>query len=305
MIRFAVRSRLLRYRAQRARRAHKRRDLNTAMRRYDALLRTAPPHVCSGATLEAVLRFRPRIFINAAEPFALRDLVAIVHPEESLIAYHLFWEDDIEFPADQEPCDHEVCWVVYDPDTLRLRRFLTYFHGRALEGRLCEEWRVAGWSRGNKALSAAPDNCAGTMDDRPALYVQWGKHGSLPYGWENMGGGTVRGEMLDAYRRLRTEGARNADHPLSRDWPSFFTGRWEDFVHFPREIDPAGFLTEGGRSYISRFANATIMRYVLRYNFGAKVEWPETLTLVHREPGQGAEPEVPVSTALHVAGGTR
>jgi hypothetical protein len=250
------------------------------MRRYDTLLRAAPPQTCSGDTLEAVLRFRPRIFTVPTEPFALRDVVAIIHPEQAVIAYHLFWEDDIEFPADQEPCDHELCWLVYDPELFRARRFLTYYHGRALEGEMHED------------------------GFRPSLYVQWGKHGSLPAGWEHLGGGTVRGDMREAYRRLSRHGVRNADHPLSRDWPNSFAGSWEAFTQFTEEIDPVGFLSQGSASYVTRFANATIMRYVLRYNFAAKIEWPDTLPLVRREGGplHGAEPEMPMPSAVNARG---
>ena len=31
-----------------------------------------------------------------------------MHPQRRLIAYHFFWEDDIDFPEDNDPCDHEA-----------------------------------------------------------------------------------------------------------------------------------------------------------------------------------------------------
>ena len=39
-------------------------------------------------------------------------------------------------------------------------------------------------------------------------------------------------------------------------------------------VDAQVLLRERGLAYVSRWANATINRWCLRYNFAAKTEWP-------------------------------
>ena len=106
--------------------------------------------------------------------FQLRDAAAIVHPDRRTIAYHLFWDDDIDFPDDNDPSDHEVVWCVISPDQRRLVAFYTYFHNRVLE-----------------APPEALRDAAAHLG-RPSVAVQWGKHGSMPVGWQaarDRGGG--------------------------------------------------------------------------------------------------------------------
>ena len=64
--------------------------------------------------------FAPRLVLVRGEFFPLKDIAAILHPEKPIIAYHLFWEDDLGFPSDNDPCDHEVVWIEYDPASLRV-----------------------------------------------------------------------------------------------------------------------------------------------------------------------------------------
>ena len=147
--------------------------------------------------------------------FPLKDAAAVLHPSERLIAYHLFWEDDIDFPEDNDPCDHEVVWVQFSRDRQSIERFWTYFHGRILEG-------------GEDALRDARRH-----EMRPRVNVQWGKHGSMPLGWESM---TIVGDAGDlerayyavgkpitlgeynrgTWQKLRKEGRRLIDHPMAR-----------------------------------------------------------------------------------------
>ena len=49
-------------------------------------------------------RFLPRVFTTAGEPFALKDLVVVIHPDKTqrLIGYHLVWEDDIDFLSEND-----------------------------------------------------------------------------------------------------------------------------------------------------------------------------------------------------------
>src|SRR5262249_23488311 len=117
---------------------------------------------------ELVRRFAPRVYTTPTEFFPLKDFAVIVHPSERLIAYHFFWEDDIDFPEDNDPCDHELIWVRYSADKRSIEGVLTYYHGKILEG-------------GQAAMEDARANGM-----RPRVNIQWGKHGSLLVGWEGM-----------------------------------------------------------------------------------------------------------------------
>src|SRR5215831_11005849 len=146
---------------------HLQRRLDEAAQHYAQLLRLAPLQSVDPVRREAILRFAPRVFQVVTDPFPLKDVVAIHHPDEPLIAYHFFWEDDIDFPDDNDPCDHELVWVRYDAQTNRLTNFSAYFHGRILSS--------------PAAVSDAHQN-----GERPRVNIQWGKHGSLPLGWESL-----------------------------------------------------------------------------------------------------------------------
>ena len=140
-------------------------------------------------------RFAPRVYVIASEFFPLKDFAVIVHPAERLIAYHFFWEDDIDFPEDNDPCDHELMWVRYSPDRISVEKIWTYFHGRILAG-------------GEAALSDAHRNRM-----RPRVNVQWGKHGSMPVGWEQLKIIADRGDArlrLDQVLVRRVTGAGGA-----------------------------------------------------------------------------------------------
>lgn len=221
--------------------AHGSRNLGVASHHYDDALKAAPAREPSLVERELMLRLAPRLFTVKGEPFPLKDAAAILHPTQPWIAYHLFWEDDIDFPDDNDPCDHEVVWVCYTSDG-RAEAVYTYYHGRILKG--------------------------GSRVD-----VQWGKHGSLPEGWREMR--PVMDDQRRTWLRLSTTGRQDAQSPLARGWPLKFDGSWDDFTRFNIEIDLAGALRRGGLMAVSCLNNAVINRRFLRYNFAAKTEWPE------------------------------
>ena len=214
-----------------------RRSLDEASDGYESVLELDPPRDPSAAQRALVQRLAPRVLTTETEPFVLRDVAAVLHPDAPVIAYHLFWDDDIDFPDDNDPSDHEVVWIRYRPDGT-LAGFWTYLHGRILDG-------------GEPALRDAAANAG-----RPAVLVQWGKHGSMPLGSE---GQTIEAAAteteagfypvgtpisLERYNRgtfekLSTAGARAADHPLARrgGWPRAFTGSWAAFSRFERALD--------------------------------------------------------------------
>jgi hypothetical protein len=252
---------------------HLQRRLDEAAVQYERLLRIAPAVSPSKQQEDAILRFAPRVFQARTDPFPLKDVVAIHHPVQPLIAYHFFWTDDIDFPDDNDPCDHELVWVRYDPSRRAVTDFYTYFHGRLLHS--------------SAALEDARRN-----EERPRVNVQWGKHGSLPFGWEELAiqadAGDSESRYLDlekpmrlvdynraAYTKLRNEGRRLIDHPLSRTWPRNFEGSWNDFVDFNKEVDIRLVMKQRRTMAVSLWNNAILQQQFLAYNFRPKTEWPE------------------------------
>jgi hypothetical protein len=112
----------------------------------------------SGAVAQLARSLAPVLFLQRDEWFPLERVVAVVHPERAIVAYHLLWRDDVHgsWIPFTVPTDQEVVWVGYD-STHAPRDVWTYWHGKILH----TSWRNRG----------------------PALIdVQWGKHGSLPRG---------------------------------------------------------------------------------------------------------------------------
>jgi hypothetical protein len=252
--------------------AHERRSLDEASAGYSRVLKAGPPADPTPEQLRIARRFAPRVYTTPSEPFPLKDFAVVIHPTEPLIAYHFFWEDDIDFPDDNDPCDHELMWVRYDPASGRLSGYATYFHGRIL---------VAP----KEAVEEANRN-----GGRPKVLAQWGKHGSMPLGWENLEiiadageserafyptGRPIRLEQYQrgTFQKLSTVGRESQDSPLARGWPVKFSGSWQDFVNFSRLVDPLEWLGRSGYIKVSCWNNAVIDRYFLRYNFRPKTEW--------------------------------
>ena len=253
---------------------HIKRCLDEASQEYAAALKLDPPAEATAEQTALARHFLPRLFTTTSEPFRLQDFAVILHPSRRLIAYHLFWEDDIDFPEDNDPCDHEVLWVEYAEDQKTIAGISTYFHGRILRG-------------GSEAIQEAKAHAG-----RPHINVQWGKHGSLLLGWEKVPIVAVEDDaekkfyplgrqitLLDynrgTYEKLTKEGRRLLEHPLGRGWPKKFVGSWQDFTNFSVLVDPGALLTSKQMLRVSRWNSATINQHFLRYNFRPKTEWPE------------------------------
>jgi len=230
---------------ERARAAHGKRRLGEASQGYAAILKSQPPAELSPDQWQRVLDLAPRLVGIAGDPFPLEDVVVLMHPTQPWIAYHLFWDDDIDFPEDNDPTDHEVVWVEYDSATFQSRSVATYFHGKILRH---------------------------PVQGRPVIGVEWGKHGSIPM---QDGRPAVEPDGLrQHWQRLSTTGSRLPDHPLARDWPKKFDGDWAAYRAFVTEIDPREFIQRKRFAWVSPWANAVIDQYALPYNFAAKQEWP-------------------------------
>jgi hypothetical protein len=255
---------------------HLERSLNEAAEAYDRALALDPPRDPNAIEWRRITAFAPRVFAHRDEPFALTDVAAILHPDTGSIAYHLFWEDDIDFPDDNEPSDHEVVWVQPSRDGRRVEHVWTYFHGRLLEA-------------GPEAIAEAQAN-----GGRAAVYVQWGKHGSMPRGWQQMrivaeegesDAGQTRADVpitlleynRGTWKKLATEGRRAPDNPLARraGWPDRFPGSWDAFQQFTRSMDLAARLARTKLALVSRWNSGPLNRWLVRYNFRPKTEWPD------------------------------
>lgn len=233
--------------------AHAKRNLGDSTPLYKQLLSLDPPVAPTAEQRALVLKFAPRLFNVPNEFFPLKDIAAILHPEKPIIAYHLFWEDDLGFPSDNDPCDHEVVWIEYDRATQRVTRVSTYWHGRIV------------------STEAAADD-ANAHGGRPWIGVEWGFHGSVP--WRAVGAVKVVDDILRDHWTRAHAGAKPPLDPLARGWPTRYAGDFAAFTTFTVPNDPRPMLRERELVYVSRWANATLNRYCLRYNFAAKTEWP-------------------------------
>lgn len=234
--------------------AHAKRNLGDSTPLYQQLLAAEPPLVPNAEQRKLVMKFAPRLHNVPDEFFPLKDFVAIVHPERPVIAYHLFWEDDLGFPSDNDPCDHEIVWIEYDPTTRNVTRVSTYFHGRIVS-------------------TEAATRDANTHDGRAWIGVEWGFHGSVP--WQSLGKVKVVDDILRAHWDTAHRGNKDrAPDPLARGWPTEYPGDFAAYTSFTVPNDPRPLLRERDLIYVSRWANATLNRYCLRYNFAAKTEWP-------------------------------
>ncbi|MFN7925960.1 MAG: hypothetical protein U0Q16_38030 [Bryobacteraceae bacterium] len=245
---------------------HLKRRLQEASETYTEALQLAHPRDANESEKAQILRFAPRLFVTPKEPFALKDAAAILHPSGAWIAYHLFWEDDIDFPDDNDPSDHEVIWVKLDQGRTAVAGVYTYFHGRIVQ-------------------APAPES------PRPRIAVQWGKHGSMPWDWKGI---PIEADESDArqtnghpftledynritWQKLSSIGRDSQGSPLGKGWPFKFDGKWEDFTRFVRPVDPVELLRKRGYIKVSCLNGAVINRHFLRYNFAAKTEWPQDL----------------------------
>lgn len=234
-----------------------RRNLGEAARWYQQVLDLEPPRAPSDAERRAILRHAPLLLTNPREFFPLKDVVAFHHPDRPLIAYHLFWEDDYNFPDDLEPCDHEQLWVAYDPGTGLVTEVRSFFHSQILGS--------------SEAVVEA-----NTHGGRPRIRVEWGLHGSLVAGWESLrfdNGGSPESWLDHNFRGVKT-GGRAKDHPLKRRWPAGFAGSWSDYLDFSAPVDPLVLLREKDLLFTGRWANALLQQCCLTYNFAVKYDWP-------------------------------
>ena len=141
--------------------------------------RPAPVAVAaSEAQVRTARALAPVLYLQRDERFELARVVAVVHPERPIVAYHLLWRDDVHgaWIPFTDATDQEVVWVGHD-SAGRPREVWTYWHGRILHRR---------WPADSGVGPGPADGLrTGTMpaDGRVGIDVQWGKHGSIPRGY--------------------------------------------------------------------------------------------------------------------------
>ena len=237
-------------------------ELRTAGRYYQSVLELYPPQNLSEAETSSILRYAPLLHVNKQECFDLMDVVAIHHPEETIIAYHLFWEDDYDFPDDYEPCDHEIVWVEYDAENEAVRNVQCFFHSYVLST--------------TTAVEVANQN-----NGQASVYIEWGKHGSLLDDWEQVqderGRYFARDLMKVDYEEV-SRGGRVPSHPLKRWWPEKFEGEYTDYLNFSKIVDTRHRLRNKPMMAKTEYANAILQQHFLLYNFHPKYDWPTQIS---------------------------
>ena len=126
--------------------------------------RPASPEVLPGALppndpgARLARSLAPVLFLQRDEWFPLERVVAVLHPQRRVIAYHLLWRDDVHgsWIPFTVPTDEEIVWVGYDT-TDAPTDLWSFWHGTILHS----TWR----DRGGVGIN-----------------VQWGKHGSFARG---------------------------------------------------------------------------------------------------------------------------
>ncbi|SFF94654.1 hypothetical protein SAMN04488025_109111 [Planifilum fulgidum] len=225
---------------------------------YRQVLEMEPPMELKEKEKRWIQKFCPLLLTTSKECFPLRDVVAIHHPTSPLIGYHLFWEDDYDFPDDCEPSDHEAIWIQYDPEREEVVKVMCWFHSRIIESEF--------------AVKEAHNN-----RQRAIIRVEWGKHGSLLCGWESMRdpltGIPLRKWLRKNYEQVKS-GGRMPAHPLKKFWPAGFDGTFEEYTDFSVPVDPREWLREKPLMFKTQWANAALFTQALHYNFHPKMEWP-------------------------------
>ncbi|OIO46935.1 MAG: hypothetical protein COS76_03130 [Candidatus Portnoybacteria bacterium CG06_land_8_20_14_3_00_39_12] len=194
------------------------------------------------------LSLAPILYCNKQEYFNLQDVYVIMHPEKPIIAYHLFWDDDIDFPNDQHPNDHEIIWVKYN-DAGAVVNLWTYWHGKILEQNFT----------------------AGDNNTRPVVYVQWGKHGLLPSNWNDKFSLRPKTEIFLHYLFWRYRYAHKSGE-IDKNWPKRYNGSFASYISFERQIDTKTIIKK--ENILTGLDVSVMIQSRYGENFKHKIEWP-------------------------------
>ena len=243
---------------------HLMRRLMEASNEYEKVLKLDPPRLSTEADLKLAVKYAPRLFVNPKEYFKIKDLVAVIHPAKPIICYNLFWEDDIDYPGNNDPSDHELLWIEFNQVNGKVVGVYTYFH---------------------KAILFTEESVkdANLHHQRAKVFGEWGEHGTLPLKWEKLhpeaifekiGKKIKIKNMAQRYQELR-KSIKNPFHPMARDWPKKFTGSYKDFINFSKYIELDRLLKKKKMVITSKWPNVVINQHFLNYNYFPKKQWPK------------------------------
>jgi hypothetical protein len=190
----------------------------------------------------------PILFTQRDEPFNLERVVAVVHPTQRVIAYHLLWRDDAHgaWVSFGKPTDQEVVWVGYDVLGEPVEVW-TYWHSTILH----TDWRGKG---------------------QVAIDIQWGKHGSLPRGTDAMD--LPFAKSLDVFYLLTWIGLPDLWlGNISRPGPWCFCHGYARYASFTEPIQLGPRIDAVVRSLDPRAA----LIAVFSKDYANKPHWPHTL----------------------------
>ncbi|HEV8237382.1 MAG TPA: hypothetical protein VGP84_22375, partial [Gemmatimonadaceae bacterium] len=74
---------------------------------------SAPPGVADSADRRLAQNLAPVLYVQRDEPFPLLRVVAVLHRDRPIIAYHLLWSHDVngQWMPWTKPSDEEEVWV--------------------------------------------------------------------------------------------------------------------------------------------------------------------------------------------------
>ena len=197
------------------------------------------------------LRFAPRLYLQQDEPYDIMAIIPVHHPARPVIAYHIFFEEEVINAGRGKDLDPEIMWVEYDPVTLKVADVATLWHRTVLRRSTCTVNAKA-------------------SQQRPSVYVQWGQHGIMPLGWETPKSARPYGELLFWYNWIRT--GNRIPGVQKGEVKETFSGEWKDYITFAKEVDAVFFvqrqeIIEDERPY--KELESRINR-----SFDRKKEWP-------------------------------
>lgn len=206
----------------------------------------------------------PVLYLHRDEPFPLSRVVAVVHPEQRVIAYHLLWADDAygAWIPRTKPTDEEIVWVGYDA-TGAPSDLWTYWHGTLLH---------MPWA--NRQVE---------------IDVQWGKHGSLPRGVREAD--LPRGRSLKSFYRLTYALPDLWLGNFTRKGPWCFCQGWDSYRTFSEPQLTADRLDAVVVAHDPRAA----LRRVFGTPYSDKPWWPWLMS-------SAARPAVPASPSIATSG---
>ena len=196
-------------------------------------------------------RFAPRLYLQADEPYEIEAVIVVFHPTLSIIAYHIFFEDDALYSKKRSVLHHELVWIQYDPVTLKIMDVVTFWHRTTLRTDDCVLE-----ARGNQ--------------QRPRIEVQWGQHGLLPWGWRNLNTARPRLELALHYS-LVARPRRSREEKTGGGSP-LFEGSYEQYLQLTEHLDISPYIREDG-VMVAEHPDGK-MGILLRRAYAEKKEWP-------------------------------